>query len=229
MNNNDLYRSIGEVEEGVLLRSETKTHRRHPALRVLAASLALVLGLWGISLIPASDAPADAPRSWFVVTARAADSGEEVELDTDNSVLNSALEKDYFDSGFSSSFYDPNAPKPAPSFSFSLNPTEWADNIPLGDASSYISLSVSYDGKEVDGRDKNVMIGYQIPTNEPAKWKYWIAGRFEEPRDVTITVTVRDAKTEEIIETIIVDVKYSADTEAYELSIVESQTFVAFQ
>ncbi len=225
MNTNDLYRSIGEVEDDLLLRTEAKTRYLHPVLRVAAASLVLILGIFGFSALFAPEAPEDTPTPWFIVTAQAAD-GEEVELDRNDGVLNSAFDPEDLAAGPSGSFFDPNASKSAPVFSFYLNPTEWASDATIGNASDYISLSVSYDGKEVDGRDKNVMIGFSLSKDI---WRYWIVGRFEEPRDVTITITVRDAKSKEIIETIIVDVKYSADAQAYELSVVESQTFVEFK
>ncbi len=208
MDKNDLYNSIGEVDDALLFRTEPKTKCKRPLpfIPILAASLALIIGIFGLSFLLRPDNPS-APSSWFVVTAYAND-GVRRELDMNAGCFNSG--------GTGGNLFNVDFPL----FEFSVDSAKWKGNESFY---SDFEISVSYNGKIVDGKDKHVIISYQVPAKgHSGTYSYIIIGWFEEPTDITVTITNKNSG--KIVERITVNVCYVPEAEAYKLTVTDVKT-----
>lgn len=213
MNRNDLYRSFNEVDEEALLRSELpcSVHRTRPRIRLIAASLALILCIWGAASLLSADDPNSKSATGFVMAAYAVD-GNLTELGLNSTCLNS-----YFNSGSSDTracFPDVDFPL----FELIVKP---ADRDLYWDT----DITISYNGVICDSLvDDHIFVSYLIPLNaHSAAYQYCITGWFEEETDMTITITDRE-RGGEMIDEFTVHVCYDADAQAYQLTVTDVQT-----
>ena len=209
MNRNDLYKSFTEVDDDALLRTELPhtTRRAHPHIRMIAASLALVLCLVGISFLLKPDSSKEDTFSWFVITAYAADGGLE-ELGSNDG---------FFNSGGTG---EPLFGVDAPLFRFTVKPANWEER---QEAYSSFVITVSCNGKIVDSLNDHVLVTHLLPApGSDAPYECEIVGWFEEATDILITVS--DKETGTLIEEQTVHVCYSPDSQAYQLTVTNVQT-----
>ncbi len=209
MNKNDLYKSLGEVDDDLLIRTETKHKNKQmsPFIHILAASLAFVIGVAGLYFLFNSSNPSNRSSSWFVITAYA-DNGEMTELEINDGYFNSG--------GTGESIFNTDVPL----FDFSLNPAKWQGN---QDTYSHFKVAVSYNGKAAGVKDEHITVVHSIPrpgSNEP--YTYQILGWFEEPTDIVISITNKTSGI--IVEEIIVNVCYTPELEAYKLTVTKIDT-----
>lgn len=211
MNRNDLYKSFTEVDDDALLRTELrrKTHHTHPRMRVIAASLALILCLFGISFLFTPDNTKGGNSSWFVITAYAAD-GELEELELNDGFFNS-VDTEGVDTMFGVD---------APLFSFVVKPANWDGN---QETYSSFSITISCNGKIVDSLDDHVAVTHLYPVpGSDAPYECQVVGWLEEPTDITISIY--DKNTGDLIEEQIVNVCYTPESQAYQLTVTNVQT-----
>lgn len=209
MNRDDLYKSFSEVDDDALLRTELRhtTQRAHPRMRFIAASLALVLCLFGISFLFNPDRSKVDTFSWFVITAYAAD-GDLEEL---------GLNDGFFNSGGTG---EPLFGVDAPLFRFTVKPANWEESQEI--YSSFV-ITVSCNGKIIDSLNDHVLVTHLIPVpGSDAPYECEIVGWFEEATDIIITVS--DKETGTLIEEQTVNVCYSPDSQAYQLTVTNVQT-----
>lgn len=214
MNENELYRSLNEIDDELLQRSETGKAEKKPQkfLRVLAAAAALLVCMLGFGFLFRHTEEPGRHTSLFIISAYA-ENGENVELQ----------ENDICKNGFSSG---PSAGIPygfdvdMPLFKFDFKSSQWE-----GERNPYFNYLVdfSYNGKVVGMRDEHLMIGYTVPAYGTGG--YFIAGWFEEPTDLEITV--RDRESGELLEKTVMHIRYLAEEEIYELTVTEIKTYVA--
>lgn len=207
MNKNDLYKSFHEIDDRALLQTEQKATARpsRSALRILAASLALVLCAFGVSALLGGHAVDSTPLSWFVITAYAAD-GTQEELGLNDGGFNSGPVSDY-------TLFDTDAPL----FSFDIRPSDRSEGDEI--YSNYY-IAVSCDGKSEDFLGAHVAtfhIYYKDGTHGCT-----VMGWLEEPTDILISIV--DAASDAVIEEQTVHVRYDADAQAYELTLTDVQT-----
>lgn len=216
MNRNDLYRSFSEVDDETLMRTEIRhtPHRLRPRLRLMVAALALVLCCGGILFWLTFDKPKDDPSSWFVITAYATDSGDLTELGLNDACFNSG--------GTGENIFHVDVPV----FSFTLSPANWGGNSNKSEKTyADFDVTVSYNGNMVDPKDKHIIVGLLYPTpgtDAPVRYGYEVLGWFEEPTDITISITDKDSG--DLVEELTVNVKYIADSQAYQLTLIEVKT-----
>lgn len=192
-----------------MLRTEFRhtMHRTHSRMSFIAASLALVLCLFGISFLFNPDSSKDNTFSWFVITAYAAD-GDLEEL---------GLNDGFFNSGGTG---EPLFGVDAPLFRFTVKPANWEDN--QAAYSSFI-ITVSCNGKIIDSFDDHVLVMHKLPVpGSDAPYECEIVGWLEEPTDIIITIS--DKETGALIEEQTVNVRYSSDSQAYQLTVTNVQT-----
>ena len=202
MDRDDLYKSFAEVDDEALARAELRhTPRRvFPHMRLIAASLTLGICLFGISFLLNFIRSKDNGFSWFVIVADAA-GGDSEELRLHDGTLNSG-----------------GTGKPL--FSFTVEPTSWENNQA---AYSDFFISVSRNGKIVDSYDDHVMIMHKIPVRgSGTPYECIIVGWVEEPTDIIITILEKGTGT--LIEEQTVNVRYSPDSQAYQLTVTNVQT-----
>lgn len=211
MNRNDLYRSFNEVDDEVLLQTElpSAAHRTHSYIRVIAASLALILCIAGISFLFCPNEPNSEPSSLFVLKAYAVD-GNLTELGENDGYFNSG--------GSGESLFDVDVPL----FEFIIEPTKPEYG---RDTFWNCGIVISYNGVVCDSLvDDHIHVFYLIPGNgSGASYKYDIVGWFDEETDMTITITDREHG-DEVIEEFTVNVCYVAESEAYRLTVTNVRT-----
>ncbi len=205
MDKNELFKSIGEVDETLLARTEEK--RNYRPIRILAASLALIIGIAGLSWLFWPEAPAGQSPHWFAVTAYA-ENGEEMDLSVQSSCLNSG--------GTGTNIFGVDMPI----FSFVLNPAKW-------EAAEHVytdfDIVVSYHGKVAEWKDKQILVLCVVPAHGVEGIPtYAVTGWFEEPTDLTIQVV--EEKSGKIVEEILLHVRYLPEEEAYELTVTDQRT-----
>lgn len=204
MNRFDLFRSIGEVDEALLARSDNpdrRKMRRSPLL--IAASFALCIGILGVAMLFRASEKQTAP--YFFLSAYA-----------ENGELNTLVPN---------SFYS-NSEEPQtnpfgidfPLFGFTLNTSDSA-KYPL----ESVRVAIFYNGKEMQENDPHLMLTYQasVPWEESRLTRH-ICGWFEEPTDLTIRFF--DRETDELIEEILLHIRYVAETQNYRLTIRDTQS-----
>lgn len=211
MNRNDLYRSFNEVDDEVLLQTElpSAAHRTHSYIKVIAASLALIICIAGISFLFRPNEPNSEPSSLFVLKAYAVD-GNLTELGENDGCFNSG--------GSDEGLFDVDVPL----FDFIIEPSDMGDGV---DTFLNCDIVISYNGVVCDSlEDDHVSVSYLIPTNGAgARYKYHIWGWFEEETDLTITITDRE-RGDEVIEEFTVNVCYVEESEAYRLTVTNVRT-----
>lgn len=211
MNRNDLYKSFTEVNDDALLRTESRHTRRRIRSRMsfIAASLALVLCLFGISFLFNPNRSKDNNFSWFVITAYAAD------VDLEELGLNDGhFYSDSIGEG------EPLFGEDTPLFRFTVKPANWEDNQA---AYSRFVVTVSRDGKILDSLDDHVLVMHKLPVSGSAgSYECEVVGWLEE--DANIIITISDKETGALIEEQTVNVRYSADSQAYQLTVTNVQT-----
>lgn len=205
MNRYDLYRSFGEIDDEILLRSEARRapRRLRAVIRAAAAMLALALCAFGVSRALRSG-ETEAAASWFVVTARAED-GALTPLGPEDWCLNSG--------GGDGNIFGVDVPL----FDLVLTPACWEE-----DKAAYFKLdaSLSYNGNTVGAGDGHVGLTHSFPApgaDEPAR--YGVVGWFEEPTDLTVTFTDRESGA--VVETLTINVTPAEDLEGYRLTVTE--------
>lgn len=205
MNKNDLFKSIGEIDEQTLHRTECCRKRKAGhGLGLIAAMLAIVLVVFCFSYLLPTDRPAS---KWFVITAQAVE-GDWKELD---------LNEGYFNSGGTNQSI---FPADTPLFNFVIKPSDW-DN--YENEYGKFEVAISYNGKKVESLDDHVVVFTAFPVyGSNDSYEYHVIGWFEETTDITITIS--DKTTDKIIEEQTVNVCYVADSKAYRLTVTNVQT-----
>lgn len=208
MNRSDLYRSLQEMDADILARSETQcTHKPiYRNMGILAASLAIILCIFGITHWFGSKTGKASASSWFVVTAYAKD-GISTELNVNDGCFNSG--------GTGENLFGVDFPL----FSFDLIPSneKWRNSEEIYTG---FDVVISYDGKLVGAKDEHVSMGSLFSTVGSQKLiGYSITGWFEKPTDITVQII--DKKSGEVVEAQTVHVSYNADMEAYRLTVKE--------
>ena len=210
MNRDDLYKSFAEVDDEALAYAELRhTPRRVSSrMRLIAASLALALCLFGISCLVNLNRTQENGVSWFVIVADAADGGPE-ELHLYDGTLNSG--------GTGKPLFGVDVPL----FCFTVKPASWENN-----KAAYFGLdiSVSRDGKIVDSLDDHMTIMHKIPVSgsDASDYERVIVGWVEGSADIVITISEKD--TGRLVEEQTVNVRYFPETQAYQLTVTNVQT-----
>ena len=207
----DLFNSLNEIDDATLLSTE-QPHRRiikRPVIKAIAACLALVicgLGLYFHFRKPAADTTAP----WFGITAYAE---------------NGVMEELHLNCGFANSYKSETNifGNDKPVFNFDVHPKKVAkqDDFPLNDW----DIIVSYNDKNVDIRgDDHIFIAYTMPAaGYPGSPGYSVLGQFDAP--MTLTISISDRNTGELLEKYSVHVKPMPETENYELTVLEIKTY----
>ena len=211
MNRNDLFRSFSEIDDQALIRTESYKKRKNTQwiLRLMAASLTMVLLVFGASYLLSSDPPNQTPSSWFVITAYA-EEGEWTELGLNDGCFNSGpTDQSMF-------------PADVPLFYFVMNPTDWD-----GYENEYrnFTISVCCNGQPIGSSDDRIQLFhlYATPDSDlPFDHAYEVVGWVEETTDITITVV--DQGTGDLVEEIVVTVEPQQDTDAYQLKVTGLKT-----
>ncbi len=207
--------ALGNISESYVDEAVNYTPKRKNNIWVkwvsIAACLSLIVmgGIFG-NLFRFPDTP-DVPEnniiSYFIIAAHAAN-GESTELNVAESCFNSgSAESDIFGVDM-------------PIFNFSVKPSDLKSNEAIYER---FDISVSYGGTPVKDKDEHILVSYLIPaqhSDEP--WAYSISGWFTEPTN--IVVNILDKESREIVETITVSVKYSANRQDYELKFTNLTT-----
>ncbi len=211
MNANDLFRSIGEIDEQTLINTEVSKNRNtnRIVVRLIAASLAIVLMVFGFSYLFPAETPGQSISSWFVITAQAAE-GDWKELDL-NGCFNSAPPE-----SMHSIF-----PDDAPLFSFFVKRSNLEND---QEAYSGFIVNVSCYGKSTDFFNKHVSVYHQYSRTDAdvLDHRIHIVGWFEEATDIIISII--DEKTNELIEEQTVHVCYVPESQAYQLKVTNVET-----
>ena len=205
----NISKALGGISDEYLEEAEEYTARRAaPRLvkwaSVAACFLVLAIGATLVSVL-AKDEPDGGITPCFSIVANAED-GKSYELYPGESFLNSGS------SG--ANIFGNN--KPTFNISLMPKPAENGD-----DVFRRYDITVSYNGKTVDGKDKHVSVAYMMLQDlsmYPDSIKQHgiaIIGWFDEPATIRITVTEKESG--EVVEEIIVNVKYNAELQKYEL------------
>lgn len=206
MNRADLYRSLGEIDDETLMRTEAVKSTRRSNLRLwpIAASITLLLCVLGNIWLSRGT---DEKERLFVLTACAVD-GERLELEEGRLYLNSG--------GTGENIFGVNEPL----FSFTVNPAKYSTNPGMY---AGCEISVFRDGKIVDSLRDQVQIFHLIPMpDSDAPYTYEIMGWTEDKMNLTIRIT--DENSGRLLEEITVDICRSTDSEEYQLTISEVKT-----
>lgn len=209
MNKVDLFKSIGEIDDQTLFNAEVSKNRNanRIVVRLIAASLAIVLMVFGFSYLLPAETPGQSISSWFVITAQAAE-GDWNELD---------LNEGYFNSGGTNQSI---FPADTPLFNFVIKPSDW-DN--YENEYGKFEVVISYNGKKIESLDDHVVVFTAFPLyGSNDSYEYHVTGWFEEATDITITIS--DKTTGNLIEVHTVNVCYVADSEAYRLTVTDVRT-----
>lgn len=206
MDKNDLFKSIGQIDEQTLINAEVSRKRKAVhGLRLIAACLAVVLVAFGFSYLFHTDRSVS---KWFVITAQAAE-GDWNRLEMNEGFFNSG--------GTGHGIF----PADVPLFHFVIQPSDWNN---YENEYGKFEVVVSYNGKKVESLDDHVVVFVLYPLyGSNASYEYDVTGWFEEPTDVTITIV--DKTTDKIIEEQTVNVCYDTSSEAYRLTVTDVQTY----
>lgn len=209
MNESDLFRSFGEIDDQTLI--DTETYRKHKnnsvMIRLIAASLTIILMVFGVSFLFPTENPDQTLSSWFVITAYTAE-GDWTELGLNDGCFNSG------ETGQSI------FPVDTPVFHFVVNPTKWSNN-----QSVYgnFSISISCDDQTIASLEDHVTVFHLIPVpGSNASYGYNVVGWFDKPTNITITVV--DNSTGNLAEEITVHIQPEPDTGVYELKVIDIKT-----
>lgn len=210
MNRETLFKSIGQVDEQTLIKTESYRKKpRNRVVRLIAASVALVLMVFGFSYLFPKDQPAQTLSSWFVITAQAVE-GDWNELD---------LNDGYFNSGGTNQSIS-LFPADVPLFKFVVEPASFDNNESIY---SQFSVSVSYNNRTVDSLDDHVVVYNIIPlVGSNGAYGYEVTGWFEETTDVKVTIV--DKRTGDLVEEITVNVKPQQGESVYTLTVTNVET-----
>ena len=208
MNSSDLFKSLQEVDEELLLRSEVGRMPKHfyMIIRAIAASLALMICGFGLWLALDRDS-AESVESLFAVVARA-ENGVSTEMNLNDSCFNSG--------GSGESLFHVDFPL----FDFVVTP---ADRQETGQEFFRYDITVSYNGKVVGPKDDHIMVSFMLPvsgSNAPAG--YGIVGWFEEPTNIKISLS--DKTSGEMVEELTISVCYLPESQGYALTVTESSS-----
>lgn len=214
MNKNDLFKSIGEIDEQTLVNAETRKKRKTSSvvIKLIAASLAVVVMVFGFLYFLPNKQP-DSPL--FVIIAQAAE-GEWGELDMNHGFLNSVPDE----------YRKSWIPADVPTFSFMIEPSDWGDY-----ESKYgqFGISLSYNNKTVDVADDHICF-YHIYLRTgcadaglyTCRYMYTVAGWFEEETNVIITIT--ETNTGDILQKITLNVQPQQDNSTCKLTVTNIET-----
>ena len=211
MNKIDLFKSIGEIDDQTLINAEVSQKRKtnRVVVRLIAASLAIVLTVFGISYLFPDDSPSQTLSSWFVITAQAAE-GDWNELD---------LNDGFFNSGGTNQTIS-LFPADVPLFEFVIKPSAWDK---YQEEYWNFVIEVSYNGNIVDSLDDHIVVFHQIPiAGSDAPYAHEVKGWVEEPTDIVITISDRESGM--LVEQQTVHVCYVPESHAYELTVTNVQT-----
>lgn len=211
MNNNDLFKSFGEIDDQTLLNAEACRKRKTSRIvvKLVAASLAVVIAVFGfIYLLP--DDHTDSPL--FVITAQAAD-GEWGELDMNHVFFNSVPDE----------YRKSWIPADMPAFSFMIEPPDRGNY-----ESKYgqFGISLSYNNKTVDVADDHICFYNVYPwagCADPDRHMYKVVGWFEEETDVIITIT--ETNSGDILQKITLNVQPQQDNGTCKLTVTNIETY----
>ncbi len=225
MTNKNIYESLGGLDPALIERAAPaekvqtiapkKMCRKKSAwIKWLTVAACVCLVITGSVLLGGSfsdDPPDDDIASGFVITAYA-ENGELTELGAENSVL----------SVLSSSVGQNNIfGVDMPLFNFKVRPSGATES----DETLFAryELSVSYNGKVVEGMDEHVMVAYNVYAQGfEGESSFSVTGWFEEPTDITISIL--ETESGEIVQTLFVNVSYMPHKNAYELKYVDLNT-----
>ena len=212
MDKYDLFNSLSEIDDETLLSTEQPRPNRikYPLIKALAACLALVICGFGLYFHFRKPTPGDASAPWFGITAYA-ENGVKEELQLNCGFANSYESK--------TNIFGNEKPL----FNFDIHPKKATeqDDFPLNDW----EIIVSYNDKNVDIRgDDHIFIAYTMPaagySGSPG---YSILGQFDKP--TTLNIRISDRNTGELLEKYSVHVKPMPETENYELTVLEIETY----
>ena len=208
MNEKDLFRSIGEIEDTVLQRSGgSERNRRHRNWRTLAAVAAVLVCVIGIfwAAQPDEEKP---QKPWFAITAYA-ENGELMEVKPNEGFFNSTPKGIAGNYGF-----DPDKDL----FSFIYRSPLWEG---MKDIYGEYDLVLSYNGRNWDGtNDRNIGV-FHLSSDEEG-YAFVVRGWTDDEADLTITVY--SAKTEEFLEETSIHVRYIPEKGGYELTVSDTKT-----
>ncbi len=204
MDKQELYKSIGQVDDALLERTEEK--RNYRPIRILAASLVLIIGIAGLSWLFWPEQSANS----FRVTAYA-ENGEQTPLPVGTAV---AIPEKKGTSPFSWTKFE-NV------FEIAINPELW-DTLGLPDTDFYLKASLSdqvgegfvMEGRKIPAQEDGTLTG--TPTQIVTGW-------LEESANVTILVVEKASN--RLVAQITVHARYLPEQEAYELTVTESKTY----
>lgn len=210
MNKNDLFKSIGEIDEQTLVNAEVRKKRKtsNVVIKLIAASLAVVVMVFGfLYFLP--DDHIDSPL--FVITAQAAE-GDWSELDMYKGFFNAAPAENV----------KSWIPADMPAFSFMIKPSDWGNY-----ESQYgqFGISLSYNNKTVDAWDDHICCYNVYPLAgcaDPDRHMYEVVGWFEEETDVIITIT--ETNTGDILQKITLNVQPQQDDGTCKLTVTNIET-----
>lgn len=212
----DLFNSLNEIDDATLLSTEQSHKRRikYPLIKAIAACLALVICGLGLYFHLRKPAPCDTTAPWFGITAYA-ENGVMEELQLNCSFANSYESK--------TNIFGNEKPL----FNFDIKPKKVA-----GDQESFsiynCDIFVSYNGKTLDFRgDDHIRVAYTTTAvgypGYPSSPGYSVFGWFDEP--TTLIISISHCDTGELLEKYSVLVTPTPETENYELTVLEIQTF----
>lgn len=205
----NISEALGSINDAYLSEAEEYTAKRHVPNFAKWASLAACFLLLTISAtivsVLANDGKSGNVTPYFSIVANAED-GKSYELYPGESFLNSGSPD--------TNIFGNNKPI----FNISVMPKRAEDG---DDIFRLYDITVSYNGKTVDGKDKHVSVAYIMLQNSATnpdsikQYGYAIIGWFDEPATIHITVTEKESG--EVVEEIAVNVKYNAELQKYEL------------
>lgn len=209
MNKVDLFKSIGEIDDQTLFNAEVSKNRNanRIVVRLIAASLAIVLMVFGFSYLLPAETLGKSISSWFVITAQAAE-GDWNELD---------LNEGYFNSGGTNQSI---FPADNPLFNFVIKPSDW-DN--YENEYGKFEVVISYNGKKVESLDDHVVVFTAFPLyGSNDSYEYHVTGWFEKATDIDITIV--DKSTGDVVEEITVNVNPQQGENVYMLTVTNVKT-----
>jgi hypothetical protein len=209
VNEIDLFKSIGEVEDTALQRSEDSNkrnwrHRKWYSVAAVAAVLVCMIGIfWAVQ--PDEEKP---QKPWFAVTAYA-ENGELMEVKPNEGFFNSTPKGIVGNYGF-----DPDKDL----FSFIYRSPLWEG---MKDIYGEYDLLLSYNGRNWDGtNDRNIGV-FHLSSDEEG-YAFVVRGWTDDEADLTIAVY--SAKTGDFLEETSIHVRYIPEKGGYELTVSETKT-----
>lgn len=209
MNKVDLFKSIGEIDDQTLINAEVSKNRntKRIVVRLIAASMAIVLMVFGFTYLLPAETPGQSISSWFVITAQAAE-GDWNELD---------LNEGYFNSGGANQSI---FPADTPLFNFVIKPSDW-DN--YQNEYEKFEVVISYNGEKVESLDDHVVVFTSFPIyGSNDSYEYRVTGWFEKATDIDVTIV--DKSTGNLVEEITVNVKPQQGENVYMLTVTNVKT-----